>query len=282
MGSLQKSAAELRDIIAKALALDIELHRSSREQSDAQYHRPVGEVTEDEIDDYISSNPLLDTELARNLLDPGLLGFPMRFARIRSEDWEEVFESLVGWADNQTWLAADDLNVYFAGIVGLEEPFVRRKWEVGALQPPGWIAPPHSVLTRAMELIERGQLLSGLEWREFERLIGELLEREGWGVEVMRGSKDGGIDVVAVRHDALLGSIRSLWQAKKYGEDKKVRLSQARELSGVVERERATKGVIVTTGNFTSGALDWIRQDEFRLSGMDRVAIQEWVRRHMG
>ena len=118
-----------------------------------------------------------------------------------------------------------------------------------------------------------------MDWREFERLIAELLERDGWTVTLMRGTKDGGIDVVSSRADPILGSLKAIWQAKRFSEGRKVQLHHARELTGVVEREKATKGVLVTTTALTRGALDWIRQDEFRLSAKEGTEIRKWIER---
>jgi restriction system protein len=131
-------------------------------------------------------------------------------------------------------------------------------------------------------LIEEGRLLSEMDWREFEKLIAELLERDGWDIQLLRGTKDGGIDVISSRTDPTIGPLKAVWQAKRYGEGRKVQLAHARELSGVVHREAATKGVLVTTTSLTRGALDWIKQDEFRLSARDGDEVRRWIQRHTG
>ena len=77
MVSDKKSVSKLylRTIIEDELAPTIELHRSSREQQDKSYDRPSGSTTDDEIDDFILSNPLFDEETVEQLIDPGFLGF---------------------------------------------------------------------------------------------------------------------------------------------------------------------------------------------------------------
>ena len=119
-----------------------------------------------------------------------------------------------------------------------------------------------------------------MDWRQFEKLIAELLERENWEIQLLRGTKDGGIDVISTRTDPVLGELKAIWQAKRYGEGKKVSLAHARELSGVLEREGATKGILVTTGSFTRGAIKWVRQDEYRLSAKDGRDVREWIFKH--
>jgi len=43
--------------------------------------------------------------------------------------------------------------------------------------------------------------LDNLSWREFEKLIAELLEADGYSIKLMAGTKDGGVDVVAEKLD---------------------------------------------------------------------------------
>ncbi|MEQ9690917.1 MAG: restriction endonuclease [Bauldia litoralis] len=244
----------------------------------------MGEVTDDEIDDFLAANPLMAPETAEALMDPGFLGFQSKFGRVRSENLEEFFEefdeSVVGWAENQTWIAADELNEMFAGIQGRHTPAESRIWMPAEDIRPSWIETSPSALLIARELLESGRLLSEMDWRKFEKLIAELLEREGWTVELLRGTKDGGMDVISTRNDPMLGGLKAVWQAKRYGVGKKVRLAQARELSGVVQREGVTKGVLVTTSSLTRGALDWIRQDEFRLEAKDGDDVRRWIEKH--
>ena len=129
----------------------------------------------------------------------------------------------------------------------------------------------------AADLLKHGRLLSELHWREFEKLIATLLEQFGWDVELTRGSKDGGIDVIAIKNDPTLGKIKSLWQAKKYHLGNKVELRDVRDLSAIRDSQKATKGVIVTTSHLTRGAIDWIRTDEFRLEYQEREDLERWV-----
>jgi hypothetical protein len=57
-------------------------------------------------------------------------------------------------------------------------------------------APSFSILS---DLVNKRTQIDDLSWRGFEKLISALLERDGYEVELMRGTKDGGVDVVAVR-----------------------------------------------------------------------------------
>lgn len=94
----------------------------------------------------------------------------------------------------------------------------------------------------------------------------------------MRGTKDGGIDIVSERVDPDLGDLKALWQAKKYAPKNKVRLSQVRELSAVRDRIQATKAIIVTTSSLTRGAIEWVRQDLYRLGAREQGEMELWVK----
>ncbi len=271
------TAQYLRDRVGEAIARSIELHRGSREYSYENYVRPTGEPTDEEIDDFLLSNPILDGETVSQLTDPGLLGFHLSTAHA-SEDWLVDFnENIASWASTKEWKAAD--LVYYHVLAQFDGPEPERRiWT-----PPTTLdlslfsnAPNHLLL--AERLLREGRLLSEMGWREFEKLIGELLESQGWAVTVMRGTKDGGIDVLSERQDADLGTLRAIWQAKKYGSEKKVTLSHLRELSAVVERERVTKGVLVTTSSFTGGAIQWVQSDKYRLDAKDGKFVEKWVR----
>ena len=259
------------------MARSIEMHRASREAMEGtSYQKPTGEPTDEEIDDFIASNALLDLETQEQLLDPGFLGFDAKTARATTS-WPRTFRRNVrDWAENESWLAADQP---WRDWVVERRPVESTLWQPGEASQPGWLASSPAALLLAADLLRAGRLLSELPWRRFEELIGALLEAEGWSVKVTRPSKDGGVDVVATKNDPLIGVVRAVWQAKRYGPTRRVRLSEVRELSAVVESERATKGVVVTTSRLTKDAIGWVRRDLYRLDYKDAEKVEAWVLR---
>jgi HJR/Mrr/RecB family endonuclease len=121
--------------------------------------------------------------------------------------------------------------------------------------------------------------LNDLSWRQFEKLIASLLESDGYEVELMQGSKDGGVDVVAIRDDGAAGSFKTLWQAKKMSSKNKVGISVVRELADTRQEFGASKGIIVTSTYLTSGALERVERDKYLLGKVDRKDLDEWIRR---
>ncbi len=269
------TASELRDIVSEEIAKTIDGHRASRDFSESDYLNPDGDPTDQEITDFIRTNQLLDIETIEFLTEPDFLGFEARTDSVRAEWLEEFRSNVSGWSETETWLGADLINVVQ---MILPEPNESSIWrpESGIIRP-NWIEYSPTALMLAADLLKNGRLLSELHWREFEKLIATLLEQSGWNVVLTRGSKDGGVDVVATKDNAVLGKIKSLWQAKKYGPGNKVELRDVRDLSAVRDDQKATKAIIVTTSHLTKGAIEWIRRDEFRLYYREKADVEKWV-----
>lgn len=137
-------------------------------------------------------------------------------------------------------------------------------------------APSFSLLRQ----LQKGRAaLDCLSWREFEKLIATLLEKDGYQVELMRGSKDGGVDVVAIKNLGPHGFFKALWQAKKQDVRNRVGISVVRELADTRNEFGASKGIIVTSSYLTRGALDRIDRNKFLLGKVDRDDLDAWIRR---
>lgn len=95
-------------------------------------------------------------------------------------------------------------------------------------------------------------LLRGLPPEGFERFCQRLLRESGFEeVSVTGRSGDGGIDGIGILQVNPLVSFRVLFQCKRYSGS--VTPSQVRDFRGAMTG-RADKGIIITTGSFTSEA----------------------------
>jgi hypothetical protein len=89
---------------------------------------------------------------------------------------------------------------------------------------------------------------------EFEKVVANLWESQGWNVQLTSQSSDRGADVVATKEDAL-ESRRILIQAKKYGNKTKVSSKEMQQYAGLYARDEQVDSVFVVTSNeFTSEA----------------------------
>ena len=269
--------ADLRDLIDKKITYSIGVHRGSKLwDSEEEYYCSIEDSpTDDEIDEFIFSNALFEGETVELLVDEGFLGFSARIIDV-SDKWLDKFkEDIESWVSTNSWLGADGPVWTCLLERKVDESHL---WTPSNNARPQWIDSSPSCLLLAADLISKGKLLSEMGWRDFEELIGLLLENEGWKVEVTRATRDGGIDVVAIKNDKLLGEIKSIWQAKKYGPTNKVRLSEVRELSAIREEAKATKAFIVTTSRLTRDAIEWIKRDIYRLGYKEHENVEQWVK----
>jgi hypothetical protein len=119
----------------------------------------------------------------------------------------------------------------------------------------------------------------GLGPRRFEEVLAEIWAGLGWETILTPPVGDGGLDVRAIRskHGVFLCY---LIEAKAYAPDRPVGIDIVRKLYGVVERERATHGILATTSSFTRGALEEARALRYRMSLADVSRIYEWLREY--
>ncbi len=96
------------------------------------------------------------------------------------------------------------------------------------------------------------ELLFALSPRELECLAGALYEAMGYMATLTPPQRDGGRDVVAVRESPGQREV-VLIECKSHSSPIGVEI--IRSLLGVVSTERANKGVLVTCGRFTRGAV---------------------------
>ena len=142
--------------------------------------------------------------------------------------------------------------------------------------------PDHIVVeSPAIKLIEalakKDIRLTDIDWREFEEIVAELLHREGYQVNLGRGTKDGGCDIQARLYKKGIGEILSVWQAKHSRKGNKVGIGTIRELADTTHEMNASKGIIVTSTSLTGGAIRRIQKDCFKLGKIDGIDLQKWL-----
>lgn len=128
-------------------------------------------------------------------------------------------------------------------------------------------------------LSKNPQHLFSLDPLRFEELVAELLFRDGMEVELTERSGDGGRDILAWTTTDI-GRQLYLVECKRYNEENPVGVSIVRALYGVVEAEKATGGIIVTTSEFTKGATNFAKTLEHRLWLKDYYQLLEWIRKN--
>lgn len=123
------------------------------------------------------------------------------------------------------------------------------------------VVPKEDVEDQSNLFHEEGLLavLQGLPPNGFERICQRLLREAGFQeVKVTGRSSDGGIDGYGILEVNPFVSFNVLFQSKRY--KGAVSASQVRDFRGAMQG-RADKGIIITTGSFTSDAKKEARRD---------------------
>ncbi len=105
-------------------------------------------------------------------------------------------------------------------------------------------------------ILKRPDFMYEVSPREFEEFVAELFHRKGYEVNLTPASNDGGVDIYASCHNDI-GSLLYLLQCKRNRPKNKVGVSVVRDLYGVVSKDNATAGLVVTSSFYTKGAKDF-------------------------
>lgn len=113
------------------------------------------------------------------------------------------------------------------------------------------------------------KITDGMNWQEFELLVGEAFRRGGYAVEETASGPDGGVDLV-LRKDGEKFLVQcKQWRALKVG------VTVVRELYGVMAAQGAAGGFVVTSGQFTVEAKSFAAGRHVTL--IDGEALRNWL-----
>ena len=140
-----------------------------------------------------------------------------------------------------------------------------------------------SYVDRAMiqRLHDRPNDLREIDRRVFEELVAELFNGFGYQVELTRQTKDGGVDVVALKNDHF--KVKFLIQCKRQNPGNPVALSVVRDLRGVLgsNGNSASKAIIVTTTRLTRDAKRFVAENEWDLEAKEYDDIHDWIKQYI-
>jgi restriction system protein len=123
-----------------------------------------------------------------------------------------------------------------------------------------WRRRERQQLVQAVSTSAAANVLDGMSWQQFERLVGEAFRLQGYQVvEVGGGGADGGVDLVLRRAGEKHLVQCKQWRAFKVGVD------VVRELYGVMAAKGAAGGFVVTSGRFTDEAAAFAQGRNVRL-----------------
>lgn len=121
-------------------------------------------------------------------------------------------------------------------------------------------------------------LMRGMDPREFENLIAELMYKSGFeNIIVTPRSNDKGRDILATKTVCDI-PILFAFECKRYSPKNKIKPEIMRALLGTISHHqtKANKGVLVTTSSFSRDAKSFIASESM-LSGKDFNDLVKWI-----
>ena len=120
------------------------------------------------------------------------------------------------------------------------------------------------------------EIVYGMKPREFEEFVAEIYEKLGYRVELTKATRDGGKDIILYA-DGPTGHNMFYVECKKYDKENPVGVRLVRNLYGVVEAEKATAGILVTSSSFTKDAREFAKDVYRRLTLYDYMELLSMV-----
>lgn len=99
---------------------------------------------------------------------------------------------------------------------------------------------------------------------EFEEIVCELLDKQGYDVKLTKQTRDGGKDIIVVQK-SVLGEFCIYVECKKYDKSNPISVKLVRELYGTVMADGATAGMLITTSYFTKDAKEYRNKIRYRI-----------------
>jgi restriction system protein len=112
---------------------------------------------------------------------------------------------------------------------------------------------------------------------QFEELVAELLEKEGFKVNLTKKTHDGGKDIFIAQNNTL-GNFLYYIECKQFAPTNHVGVKFVRELYGTISADRATAGLLVTTSYFSKEAKDFVENVQNQLSLKGYLELKNWIR----
>jgi energy-coupling factor transporter ATP-binding protein EcfA2 len=144
--------------------------------------------------------------------------------------------------------------------------------------PPQLITDVHVVNKSLIEKVKRDPRgIHGITPREFEELVAELFQKEGYTVDVTKQTHDGGKDLFIIENRRV-GKFIYYVECKRNAPDRPVGVNIIRELYGTVMADRVTAGIVVTSSYFSDSAKVFTEKVSHQISLRDYVDLNEWIR----
>jgi len=131
------------------------------------------------------------------------------------------------------------------------------------------------------EVYRNNQKLFTVDPRDFEEMIAELLRFQQFEVELTKRTKDGGVDIIAVKSAGEF-PVRFMVECKRFAKNRKISVDIVRSFRDVVRTHGANMGIIVTSSYFSVDAKkDSKRFSPYLLDFKDHDDVIRWVNQYV-
>jgi hypothetical protein len=162
------------------------------------------------------------------------------------------------------------------GQIDLFGPEHFRNWLSKQSEPQEVVSKCETIVRHAMRelaktLAQHPDELPKIEWRDLERLLGEVFEGIGFDTRVTRSGKDGGFDLVLTTSED--GKKQVYLVEVKHWSEQKPGISHVRKLVRVTASRQATAGLLLSTSGFTKPVYSGITEFTIpvHLGGQEKI-----------
>ena len=150
--------------------------------------------------------------------------------------------------------------------------------ECKKIQLPNEIKKDVQIVTESLwdQIANKPEILYSITSRQFEEVVCELFERQGYNVKLTKQTRDGGKDMI-ILNKSNLGDFIIYAECKKRAPKHPIGVKIVRELYGVVEQDKATAGLIITTSAFTKDAVDFRNKIKGRMNFIDYTELLKQI-----
>ncbi|WP_050420627.1 restriction endonuclease [Bradyrhizobium tropiciagri] len=162
------------------------------------------------------------------------------------------------------------------GEIDLLGPEQLRNWIGKQAEPQDVVSRCETIVRHAMRelakaLAQHPDELSKVEWRDLERLLGEVFEGIGFDTRVTRSSKDGGVDLELTTFEEGMKQVYLV--ELKHWNEQKPGISHLKKLVRVTAARKATAGLLLSSSGFARPAYSGITEFTIpvHLGGKDKI-----------
>lgn len=127
------------------------------------------------------------------------------------------------------------------------------------------------------QLSENRDMIYDVSPREFEKIVEQVLQDEGFSTHLTQPTRDGGRDIIATKTGINGKPVVFYVECKRYSRTNKVSVDLVRALYGVQTADKVNKACLVTSSYFTRDAVAFAENQNFMIDLIDGDALHDMI-----